>query len=95
VRNILKSGLKICNARNKVLSTSKFNKLWVMDLIGRIPTLGGNYFILMAQDHYSKWIETKVLSNKEGETVIKAIEEIIIAKHGVPLRILSDCGLEF
>jgi hypothetical protein len=91
----LKSGFKIRNTRNRVLVTSRFNELWEVDLIGRIPHLGGNCFILVAQDHYSKWVETKVLGNKEGETVTKAIEEIIIGKHGVPIRILSDCGLEF
>lgn len=64
-------------------------------MIGRIPYNGVNHFILVAIDHYSKWVETKHLKNKEAETIKDAIEELIIGKHGVPKTILSDCGLEF
>ncbi|KAF9748547.1 Retrovirus-related Pol polyprotein from transposon, partial [Nosema granulosis] len=66
-----------------------------VDLIGRIPGDNTNSFLLVAIDHYSKWIETRILNTKSGREVASAIEEIIIKRHGTPRRILSDCGLEF
>lgn len=35
-------------------------------------------------DHYAKWAETCLLEHKTGERVAKAIEKLIINKHGVP-----------
>ncbi|KAF9763833.1 Pol polyprotein [Nosema granulosis] len=91
----LKSGRKIVNTKNRVILKKKQNELWEVDLIVRIPGYNINSFILVAINHYSKWIETKTLSNKSGDKVAKGIEEIIIKKHGTPEGILSDCGLEF
>lgn len=91
----IKSGRKMLNTKNRVIITNSQNELWEVDLIGRIPGDNTNSFILVAIDHYTKWIETKFLSNKSGDKVAKAIEEIIIKKHGTPDRILSDCELEF
>jgi hypothetical protein len=68
----------------------------VCDLIGRLPTSGkGKKIILVAVDHYSKWVETKTLKTKDMKSILRAIKEIIIDKHGTPTKILSDCGLEF
>ncbi|KAF9760999.1 Retrovirus-related Pol polyprotein from transposon [Nosema granulosis] len=91
----LKSGFKIRNTKNRVIISQHINDLWEIDLIGRIPDNKSNKFIVVAIDHYSKWVETKVISTKSGEKVSKAIEELIIQKHGIPKRILTDCGLEF
>jgi hypothetical protein len=49
----------------------------------------------VAIDHHSKWIETRELKSKNMHSVAEAIEKIVISKHGVPERILSDNGLEF
>ena len=52
-------------------------------------------FILVAIDHYTKWIETAIISSKDANSTAKLIKELIIEKHGVPNRILSYYGLEF
>ncbi|KAF9760593.1 Retrovirus-related Pol polyprotein from transposon [Nosema granulosis] len=91
----LKSGLKKRNTKNRVIISQHINDLWEIDLIGRIPDGNSNKFIIVAIDHYSKWVETKVISTKTGQDIAKAIEELIIQKHGIPKRILTDCGLEF
>ncbi|KAI5179354.1 hypothetical protein PAEPH01_2618 [Pancytospora epiphaga] len=51
--------------------------------------------MLLAIDHYFKWVEAIPLAPKDSHSVAKAIEEIIIKKHGIPERILPDQGLEF
>lgn len=54
-----------------------------------------NRFIFVAIDHYSKWIETRVLKSMDKNSITKCIEECIIKKHGVPKRILTDNEKEF
>ncbi|KAF9762051.1 Retrovirus-related Pol polyprotein from transposon 17.6 [Nosema granulosis] len=90
-----KIGNQVVNTKNKVIETTQENELWEVDLIGRIDDKGKNKFIFIGIDHFSKWIETKIIKHKTGEEIVKAIEELIIKKHGKPQRILSDCGLEF
>ncbi|KAF9762084.1 Gag-Pol polyprotein [Nosema granulosis] len=81
---------------NKVICTQKPNELWEIDLIGRITDEEKkNKFIFAAIDHHSKCIETRVLNNKPGIEIIKVIKELIINKHGIPERIMSDHGSEF
>jgi hypothetical protein len=46
-------------------------------------------------DHYSKWVETKVLKEKSGEEICTAITGIIKKLGCSPKKILTDCGLEF
>lgn len=91
----LQAGNGRVNTKTKVIHTSHENDLWQIDLIGRLQDKEKNGFIFVAIDHYSKWIETKVLERKTSAEIIKAIEELIIRKHGIPKRILSDMGLEF
>ena len=72
------------------------HELWEIDLIGRIPgSENSNCFIFVAIDHYTKWVEAKALNHKNAEEIGKAIEEIIIRKHGTPEKILTDQGTEF
>lgn len=84
------------NTKNKVLETSHPNELWICDLIGRIPTRNGkSKFIFLAIDHYTKWVEARVLETKSKSEIINSIEELIIKKHGKPKAILTDNGKEF
>jgi Integrase core domain len=69
--------------------------LWEIDLAGILDDKGKNKFIFVAIDHYTKWVETRVINHKSGEEITKAVKELIIDKHGTPKRILTDCGREF
>ncbi|KAF9760594.1 Retrovirus-related Pol polyprotein from transposon [Nosema granulosis] len=91
----LKAGGPTPNTQHRVIETTRPNELWEVDLIGRIPTEDGNRFIFVAIDHFTKWVEAKVIKNKNEETIEKCIKKLIIQKHGKPTRIVSDCGLEF
>jgi hypothetical protein len=89
-----KSGEALINSRNRVIITTHPNELWEIDLIGRIPGENNtNFFIFVAIDHYTKWMETKILRNKSADEIVKAIEQLIINKHGIPSRIVTDKGL--
>jgi hypothetical protein len=79
-----------------IIKSTRPNELWVVDLIGRIQdNKGNNKFILVAIDHFTKWIETIVLDTKDATSTAYQLEELIIKKHGIPTKILSDNGLEF
>lgn len=69
--------------------------MWEVDLVGKIHEEGGGKYIFVAVDHYTKWVETKVLDQKKATGIYNAIKELIIDKHGIHCRILSDNGLEF
>ncbi|KAI5150472.1 hypothetical protein ENBRE01_1516 [Enteropsectra breve] len=91
-----KAGEALVNSKNRVIVTSFPNQLWEIDLIGRIPDKNGNSdFIFIAVDHYTKWMETRRIKNKTASEVLKAIKDLIINKHGIPNKIISDNGLEF
>lgn len=49
----------------------------------------------MYVDHFSNWIETKVIKPNSLSSLTKTINELSIQKHGALKRILTDCGLEF
>ncbi|KAF9761364.1 Retrovirus-related Pol polyprotein from transposon [Nosema granulosis] len=44
------------NTKNKVIEAKRENELWEIDLIGRIDDKGQNKFIILAIDHFSKWV---------------------------------------
>lgn len=82
--------------KNKIINSNGENDLWECDLIG--PLKGAedtNKFIFVAIDHFSKWVETSVINNKESKIIYKMVEDLIIKKHGIPRRILTDNGCEF
>src|SRR6267154_2223616 len=46
-------------------------------------------------DLFSKWAEGIAIRNKEAITVAKVIFEVLVARLGVPIQLLSDRGKEF
>ncbi|MGL5708693.1 MAG: reverse transcriptase domain-containing protein [Aeromonas sp.] len=95
-KTCLKSGFRQINTKNRIFDVKVANELWVIDLIGRLKGEDGtNKFIFVAIDHFTKWIETGVVKSKNGATISTLIEKLIIKRHGIPQKILSDNGLEF
>lgn len=64
-------------------------------MIGPLESKKKKYFIFMEFDHYTKWIETKILTDKRAPSIMEAIQSVIFSKHGNPETISSDCGKEF
>lgn len=90
-----KAGPERVNTKNRIIESRRPNEIWEIDLIGRIPDGKINLFVVTAIDHYSKFLETKIVADKSAETILEVIKEIIIEKHGIPDKIITDNWLEF
>ena len=68
-----------------------------MDLIGKIYPLSskGHYFILVATDYFSKWVEAVPLKKAEQKDVIQFIKEHLIHRFGIPQSITTYQGTMF
>ncbi len=64
-----------------------FNERVSVDLIGSLHrTNCGNEYIVVMQDHFTKWIEGAAVATNEA---------MLVAKHGTLLSLHSDRGTEF
>ena len=67
-----------------------------MDILGPLPiTSRGNQYVLVMSDHFSKWVEAVPLPNQRAETVARAFVDEVIARHGVPTKLITDQGRNF
>ena len=73
-----------------------FNERVSVDLIGSLQrTERGNEYIVVMQDHFTKWIEGAAVPTKEAMIVADVLVCEWIYKHGTPLNLHSDRGTEF
>jgi hypothetical protein len=61
------------------------NTTWLL-----FGTFNGNRFILVAIDHYSKWVEGNAIAKYEAQIATKFLEDKIIGRFVVPRYILID-----
>jgi hypothetical protein len=67
-----------------------------IDVMGPLPrTPTGKRYIVVAIDHFSKWVEAKALEEADAQEITQFIYEDIICRHGVPNILTSDRGTEF
>ena len=72
-------------------------KVWFrvgMDLTGPLIESNGYKYILTVIDHFTQWLETRPLRNKEAKEVARGIFSIY-CRQGAPVQIISDNGTEF
>lgn len=92
----LRSGEERQNTKNRVFQVKDDDIVWQIDLIGRIPTKNSKYkFIFVAIELNTKWVELRVIKQKQPEIIIESIKDLIIGKHGKPTQIISDNAREF
>jgi transposase InsO family protein len=65
-----------------------------MDLTELNTSTNGFQYILAVKDALTKWIELIPLRDKSAETVIEALVEWVILRHGVILTLVTDRGSE-
>lgn len=58
-------------------------------------SLEGNRYIVAAQDYLTKWPEAKAIPHKSAAAVASFLEDLVFARWGCPLEIISDQGREF
>ena len=67
-----------------------------IDVMGPLPnTMQDHRYIVIAVDHFTKWIEAKALTEINGQNIAAFIYKDVICRHGVPRVMTSDRGVEF
>jgi cleavage and polyadenylation specificity factor subunit 1 len=57
--------------------------------------LDGYRYVVTFIDRASRWIEAKPLKSITAEEVAQAFVDTWVSRHGVPLKLSSDCGPQF
>jgi IS30 family transposase len=67
-----------------------------MDVMGPLPiTKSGKRYIVMAVDHFTKWVEIRALESNDAQSIASFFYEDVICRHGVPEILTTDQGTEF
>ena len=78
-----------------IFSAGPFHRL-IIDTVGPIkPSRSGNTFIIIAIDHFTRWIEASAAKDKTAKTIVEFLISSIILRHGAPSILQSDNGTEF
>lgn len=63
--------------------------------MGPFPSSYSNFYILLAVDYVSKWVEASATQNNDARTVLKFLQKKIFTRFGTPRAIVSDEGSHF
>ena len=67
-----------------------------MDLFGPLPKTDEGYeWVITFTDHYTKWVEIHPIKRASEEATAAALINLVICRHGVMARLLSDRGKNF
>jgi len=66
--------------------------VWGIDFMGPFPNYFGNFYILVAMDYVSKWVEAISCKTNDHKVVVKFLKENIFSRFGTPRAIISDGG---
>ena len=80
---------------NPILATRPW-EIISFDIVGPLKTTkSDNKYILVMEDHFTKWPEAFPLPNQEAKTIAKVFVEQIICRYGAPRTFLTDRGANF
>ena len=63
--------------------------------MGPFPLSFGFFYILLAVDYVSKWVEAIVATTNDAKVVLKFLHKNIFTRFGTPRAIISDEGTHF
>ena len=69
---------------------------WGLDIVGPFPkAIRNKRYLLVDIDYFTKWVETKSLTNIRDVDAKKFIWKNVVTRFGVPHTLISDNGLQF
>ena len=69
---------------------------WHMDFLGPLKKAdGGEQYILLIVDNFSRWCEAFALKDQKATTVATFLYEQIFTRYGAPWELISDRGTQF
>jgi hypothetical protein len=74
---------------NLILIVELFD-VWGIDFMGPFPNSYGYFFILMAVDYVSKWVEAVACKTNDHRVVLQFLKENVFARFGTPRAIIND-----
>ncbi|XP_057451945.1 uncharacterized protein LOC130743734 [Lotus japonicus] len=69
--------------------------VWGIDFMDPFPVSFGFYYILLAVDYVSKWVEAKATRTNDSRVVVDFVRSNIFCRFGIPRAIISDQGTHF
>nr|XP_025660945.1 uncharacterized protein K02A2.6-like [Arachis hypogaea] len=79
-----------------LLMSSRPSAQWGVDLLGPLPVGPGQIkYLIVAIDHYTKWIEAKPLATISSSNCRKFMWRQVITRFGIPEVVISDNGTQF
>ncbi|XP_065877541.1 uncharacterized protein [Euphorbia lathyris] len=70
--------------------------VWGVDLLGPFPmALAQKRFVVVAVDHFTKWIEAEAIAKITADNVIGFLKRAIIYRFRVPHSFITDNGRQF
>ncbi|XLT87226.1 hypothetical protein HN873_008979 [Arachis hypogaea] len=69
--------------------------VWGIDFMGPFPNSNGYFYILLAIDYVSKWVEAIPTRTDDANTIVSFVRNHIICRFGSPRAIVSDQGTHF
>ncbi|XP_020205587.1 uncharacterized protein LOC109790774 [Cajanus cajan] len=70
--------------------------IWGMNILGPFPPAKGQVkFLIVAIDHFTKWIEVEAVATITANNVQKFLWKNIITRFGVPYAMITDNALQF
>ena len=66
-----------------------------VDVLQLPLTEGGKKYVIVFVDYFTKWQEAFAAPDQTAETIARLSVEKIVCRHGIPEKLLSDCGPNF
>ena len=78
-----------------IITVGPFTK-WGIDFTTcHLVSARGNHYIIVVVDYFTKWVEDMPKFNNDGEIAALFIFNQIIARFGIPKKIVTDHGSHF
>ena len=71
-------------------------QLVAVDILGPLPeSEGGNLYVLVVADYFTKWVEVFPIPNQEARTVATKLVDEVFCRFSMPEQLHSDQGKQF